>query len=219
LDQTAHSEKAVSLQQKELPDLPGKEGLMVTVEVAPSERIPKHRHASDVFVYVLSGTIVTQVQGQPAKTLHPGETFVEAPADIHLQSRNPSRTTPTRLLVFFVKDKGIPPTVYLQTQGSFHRGDSNLPSALQGKTATATSVCDRASHRPFALTLYLNDCSLRTRDPLKNCITSGRTNDLFGNNCTPLLPKHCAMLCHELKVTHATRSEQDGVQIPLTEQT
>ena len=87
LGQTAHGEKVVSLQQKDLTDIPGKEGLMVTVEIAPGESVPKHRHNSDVFVHVLSGTIVTQVQGQSAKTLHAGETFVEAPADIHLDSR------------------------------------------------------------------------------------------------------------------------------------
>ena len=120
LGQTAHGEKVVSLQQKDLTDLPGKEGLMVTVEIAPGESVPKHRHNSDVFVYVLSGTIVTQVQGQPAKTVHAGETFLEAPADIHLDSRNPSKTVPTRLLVFFVKDKGVPPTVYLEPHSSSH---------------------------------------------------------------------------------------------------
>ena len=120
LGQTAHGEKVVSLQQKDLIDIPGKEGLMVAVEIAPGESVPKHRHNSNVFVYVLSGTIVTQVQGQPAMTLHAGETFVEAPADIHLDSRNPSNTEPTRLLVFFVKDKGTPPTVYLEPHGSSH---------------------------------------------------------------------------------------------------
>ena len=65
-------------------------------------------------------TSVTQVQGQSAKTLHAGETFVEAPADIHLDSRHPSKTVPTRLLVFFVKDKGVPPTVYLEPHSSSH---------------------------------------------------------------------------------------------------
>ena len=33
--QTAHGEKVVSLQQKDLTDIPGKEGLMVIVEIAP----------------------------------------------------------------------------------------------------------------------------------------------------------------------------------------
>ena len=54
LSRTAHGEKVVSLQQMDLTDVPGKEGLMVTVEIAPGEGVPKHRHSSDVFVYVLS---------------------------------------------------------------------------------------------------------------------------------------------------------------------
>ena len=99
--------KVVSLQHKDLTDIPGKEGLMVAVEIAPGESVPKHRHNSDVFVYVLSGSIVTQVQGQSAKTLHAGE-----------DSRNASNTVATRLLVFFVKDKGVPPTVYLEPHNS-----------------------------------------------------------------------------------------------------
>lgn len=97
---------------------------MLIVEIAPGESVPKHRHDSDVFVYVLSGTIVTQVQGQSAMTLHAGETFCEAPADIHLDSRNPSTTVSTRLLVFFVKDKGAPPTVYLEPHSSANSSDS-----------------------------------------------------------------------------------------------
>ena len=111
---TNRHSKVVSLQHKDLTNIPGKEGLMVAVEIAPGESVPKHRHNSDVFVYVLSGSIVTQVQGQSEKTLHAGETFLEVPADIHLDSRNPSDTVPTQLLVFFVKDKGAPPTVYLE---------------------------------------------------------------------------------------------------------
>jgi quercetin dioxygenase-like cupin family protein len=62
----------------------------------------------------------TQAQGEPAKTLHAGETFFEAPADIHLDSRNPSNTVPTRLLVFFVEDKGVQPTIYLEPHSSSH---------------------------------------------------------------------------------------------------
>ena len=115
---TAHAETVTPLQQKALSDLPGKEGLMVEVDIAPGEAVPKHRHNSDVFAYVLSGTIVTQVQGQPPRTLHAEESFFEAAADIHLDSHNPSKTEPARLLVFFVKDKGTSPTIYLGSHGS-----------------------------------------------------------------------------------------------------
>lgn len=118
--QIAQAEKVTPLIQKDLSNISGKEGLMITVDIAPGETVPKHRHNSNVFAYVLSGTIVTQVQGQAPKTLHAGESFFEAPSDIHLDSRNPSKTEPTKLLVFFVKDKGAPPTIYLKSHGASH---------------------------------------------------------------------------------------------------
>lgn len=52
-----------------------------------------------------------QVKGEVPVTLHPGQTFYEAPTDIHLIGRNASRTEPEKFLVFFVKDKGLPPVL------------------------------------------------------------------------------------------------------------
>ena len=43
-------------------------------------------------------------------TLAEGETFHELPSDIHTVSRNASETEPAKILVFFVKDEGAPPT-------------------------------------------------------------------------------------------------------------
>ena len=57
--QVAQGEKVTPLIQKDFSNIPGKEGLMVTVDIAPGETVPKHRHNSNVFAYVLSGTIVT----------------------------------------------------------------------------------------------------------------------------------------------------------------
>jgi len=37
-----------------------------------------------------------------------GQTFYEGPDDVHTVGRNASATTPARLLVFLVKDKGAP---------------------------------------------------------------------------------------------------------------
>jgi quercetin dioxygenase-like cupin family protein len=62
-------------------------------------------------VYVLEGSVVMQVKGGKEVTLGPGETFYESPDDIHSVSRNASNSKPARFLVFFVKQKGAPPTV------------------------------------------------------------------------------------------------------------
>ena len=96
---------------KVLPDISGKEALIEIVVLSPGEAVPAHRHNADVFVYVLEGSIVTQVEGQKSQTVHAGETFSESPEDVHIASRNPSATQPARLLVFFVKKIGAPATV------------------------------------------------------------------------------------------------------------
>ncbi len=55
--------KVTPLFSKDLPDVPGKEGLMITVEYPPGASDPIHRHNADAFVYVLEGSIVMQVRG------------------------------------------------------------------------------------------------------------------------------------------------------------
>jgi quercetin dioxygenase-like cupin family protein len=101
------------LMTKDLPDVPGKEGMIETVDFAPGEVSQPHRHNADVFVYVLEGSIVTQLKGGSPQTVHAGGVFYESPTDVHIVSRNASETQPAKLLVFYVKAKGAPPTVLL----------------------------------------------------------------------------------------------------------
>lgn len=96
-----------SLFLKELPDIEGKEVLMLAVEYPPGGADPVHRHDAHAFVYVLEGSIVMQVQGGPEVTLTPGQTFYEGPRDIHTVGRNASATQPAKFLVVLVKNKGV----------------------------------------------------------------------------------------------------------------
>jgi len=98
------------LLSKDLSSIPGKEGLMVKVTFPPGHSDGLHRHNAHVFVYVLEGTVVMQLKGKPSVTLHPGDTFYEAPDDIHLEGKNVSTTSPATFIAFFVKDKGAPVT-------------------------------------------------------------------------------------------------------------
>ena len=100
--------KVTQLMSKDLPNLPGKEGLMITVEYPPGSSDPIHRHNANAFVYVLEGTIVMQVRGGKEVTLTPGQTFYEGPNDVHVVGRNASQTKPAKFVVFLVKDKGAP---------------------------------------------------------------------------------------------------------------
>ena len=104
----AQESKVTSLMSKDLKEFSGKEGLMITVDYAPGGSDPVHRHDAHVFVYVLEGSIVMQVKGGKEVTLTPGQTFYESPTDVHVVSRNASKTNPAKFLVLFVKNKGVP---------------------------------------------------------------------------------------------------------------
>ena len=100
-----------SLMQRDLPDMPGKEVIMLTVTSPPGGVSAPHRHDAEVFVYMLEGSMTMQVDGQAPVTLSPGQTFHEGPTDIHRQAANASSTRPAKFLVFMIKDKGKPVTL------------------------------------------------------------------------------------------------------------
>ena len=104
----AQEAKVTELMTKDLANLAGKEGLMVTVEYPPGSSGPVHRHNAYGFIYVLEGSIVMQVRGGKETTLTSGQTFYEGPDDVHVVGRNASQTKPAKFVVFFVKDKGAP---------------------------------------------------------------------------------------------------------------
>ncbi len=111
LSTQASSAEIAILFSKDLPDIPGKTGQILTVEYAPGESSKQHRHNANTFVYVLEGSVVMQVKGGEEKTLLAGETFYENPDDIHTVSRNASDQEPAKILVFFVKNTGTPASI------------------------------------------------------------------------------------------------------------
>jgi quercetin dioxygenase-like cupin family protein len=107
----AQQDKVTSLMSKDLPESPGKEMLMITVEHAPGGSSPVHRHNAHAMVYVLEGSVVMQVKGGKQVTLTAGQSFYEGPDDVHVVDRNASRTKPAKFLVVLIKDKGAPAVV------------------------------------------------------------------------------------------------------------
>src|SRR5215471_5752598 len=75
----AQDTKVTQLMLKDLPECPGKEGLMITVEYPPGGSDPIHRNNAHGFIYVLEGTVVMQVKGGKEVTLTPGQTFMKVP--------------------------------------------------------------------------------------------------------------------------------------------
>ena len=107
----AQQDTVTSLMSKDLPESPGKEMLMITVEHAPGGSSPVHRHNAHAMVYVLEGSLLMQVKGGKQVTLTPGQSFYEGPDDVHVVDRNASHTKPAKFLVVLIKDKGAPAVV------------------------------------------------------------------------------------------------------------
>jgi len=105
----AHSEaKVTPLMRQPLPDYPGKEGVLITVEYAPGYVGGAHRHPGPLFIYVLQGSIEMQMARGELRGLRSGDTFYEDSKDVHGVGRNVSQTEPAKLLVFMVKDPNAP---------------------------------------------------------------------------------------------------------------
>jgi quercetin dioxygenase-like cupin family protein len=110
----AQEPKITSLISKDLPESPGREALMITVEHGPGESTAIYRHNAHAFVYVLEGSVVMQLKGGQQVTLTPGQSFYEGPDDVHVVDRNASDTKPAKFLVLLIKDKGAPALVPAQ---------------------------------------------------------------------------------------------------------
>ena len=102
------------LMVKELPDLTGREALVRANVYPPGTSNPPHRHDAHVFLHVLEGQLIVQLKGGQPVTLNPGDTYYEAPDDIHVMSRNPSESIPAKALIFMVKKIGAPSTTLVK---------------------------------------------------------------------------------------------------------
>jgi quercetin dioxygenase-like cupin family protein len=92
--------------EQAIPNLPGKSLIASEVTLAPGESGPPHHHARSAFiyVYVLSGTVRSQVEGEPARDYRAGDSWVEPPGAHHIVSRNLSSSQPAKFLAVFVVD-------------------------------------------------------------------------------------------------------------------
>ena len=92
--------------QHELPNVPGKSMIAVEVEYPAGGASPSHTHPMSAFIYayVLSGEIVSAVDGEEPRIYRAGEGWYEMPGAHHRVSRNASKTEPAKLLAIFVMD-------------------------------------------------------------------------------------------------------------------
>jgi quercetin dioxygenase-like cupin family protein len=110
--QQAPATKVTTLLQQVLADFPGREVVMVTLDIPPGGGSAPHRHPGHhVFGYVLEGSYKIKLDQGEEKILNKGQTFYEAPGQLHAVSANASATEPAKVLAVIVAESGKPVTV------------------------------------------------------------------------------------------------------------
>ena len=100
-----HAQQVNTPLTKQLPEAPGKEIEVITVNYTPGAVDAIHRHDAHAVVYVLDGEVGMQVRGGTLRRLGHGQVFYESPEDVHTVSRNASKTKPAKFVVFLSKMK------------------------------------------------------------------------------------------------------------------
>jgi quercetin dioxygenase-like cupin family protein len=101
------SETLTPLIQQALPNVQGKTFTSARVTFPPGARAVPHRHGNAfVYAYVLEGTVRSRLEGEPMRTYHQGENWVEQPGAHHVATENASTTKRAELLVVFVSTTG-----------------------------------------------------------------------------------------------------------------
>ncbi len=103
---TAQSVQRRILQTEPLSHLPGNTLTALEVEIAPGGSAARHRHAGSQFVYVLSGSIRSQLNDGPAVVYKAGESWIEPAGVVHSMAENVSKTEPVKLLAVFIAPTG-----------------------------------------------------------------------------------------------------------------
>ena len=110
--QAAPATTVTPLLKQVLADVPGREVMVITLDIPPGGGSAPHRHPGHhVFGYVLEGSYKLKLDQGEEKILTKGQTFYEAPGQLHAMSGNASQTEPAKVLAFIVAESGKPITV------------------------------------------------------------------------------------------------------------
>jgi quercetin dioxygenase-like cupin family protein len=110
--QQAPATRVSQLMKQTLGDVPGREVMMITLDIPPGAGSPPHRHpGAHNFGYVLEGAYKIKIDSGPETVLTKGQTFYESPGQLHAVSSNASNTEPAKVLVVAVHEIDKPLTV------------------------------------------------------------------------------------------------------------
>ncbi len=104
--------KSTVISSHAIPDVKGKQMTAVVVDFPPGAYSPEHHHEGSLTVYVLKGTIRSQLAGEAPQIYTVGQSFFEPLGATHLFAENMSTTEDARILAVFVHDQGAKLTVY-----------------------------------------------------------------------------------------------------------
>jgi quercetin dioxygenase-like cupin family protein len=83
-------------------------GTMLEVTYPPGAKSASHQHPGPTFGYVVKGSILWAINGEPPKTLTAGQAFFEPLGSVHSTAENASATEPAVISVVIIGKTGEP---------------------------------------------------------------------------------------------------------------
>jgi quercetin dioxygenase-like cupin family protein len=100
---------------RELVDVPGKNLVVMKLEIPPKSVQPAashqsfaHRHPGSVYLYVAEGTVRFAIEGQPVRVVHAGESAFEPVGAIHTILENTDTKKPATVIAVLLVPDGAP---------------------------------------------------------------------------------------------------------------
>jgi quercetin dioxygenase-like cupin family protein len=74
------------------------------ISLEPGQRTGRHLHPCDVVGYIVAGSVIFQIEGQPAQTLPAGSAFHEPAQTVIAQFSNASETDRMTFIAYYLLD-------------------------------------------------------------------------------------------------------------------
>jgi quercetin dioxygenase-like cupin family protein len=140
--------KRTILQRVDLAGMEGKEGVMYVAEIAPGAQSGRHFHPGPEFIYIQEGSMVLESDGEAPVTMNAGDSRHMPARHVH-NGRNVSTTTPTKVVVFLLAEKGQPLTTPVDqpvAQQSPAAGGTSGAAATQPGSSTSSGAASSGAH-------------------------------------------------------------------------
>ncbi|WP_085316320.1 cupin domain-containing protein [Derxia lacustris] len=86
--------------------VPGREAIVARVEIAAGASVARHTHPGDEISYIAEGETELLIDGEPARVVKAGESFVIPAGVVH--AARAIGTGPVKLIGVYVVEKGKP---------------------------------------------------------------------------------------------------------------